>query len=64
MLTAVFVLYRWGISNFITEMIVGMDNQNVNPVFVRILFAISATVVWFILLNEIIASITGTPIIG
>ena len=64
MLTAVFVLYRWGISNFITEMIVGMDNQNVNPVFVRILFAVSATVVGFILLNEIIASITGTPIIG
>ena len=64
MLTAVFVLYRWGISNFIAEMVVGMDNQNVNPVFVRVLFAVSATVVGFILLNEIIASITGTPIIG
>ena len=64
MLTGVFVLYRWGISNFIAEMAVGMDNQNVNPVFVRILFAVSATVVGFILLNEIIASITGTPIIG
>jgi NSS family neurotransmitter:Na+ symporter len=64
MLTAVFVLYRWGISNFIAEMVVGMDNQNMNPVFVRILFAVSATVVGFILLNEIIASITGTPIIG
>ena len=49
MLTAVFVLYRWGISNFIAEMVVGMDNQNVNPVFVRILFAVSATVVGFIL---------------
>ena len=64
MLTAVFVLYRWGIPNFVAEMVVGMDNQNVNPVFVRILFAISATVVGFILLNAIIASITGTPIIG
>ncbi len=64
MLTAVFVLYRWGISNFISEMVVGMDNQNMNRVFVRILFAVSATVVGFILLNEIIASITGTPIIG
>jgi len=64
MLTGVFVLYRWGISNFIAEMAVGMDNQNVNPVFVRILFAVSATVVGFILLNEIIASITGTPIFG
>jgi NSS family neurotransmitter:Na+ symporter len=64
MLTAVFVLYRWGIPNFVAEMVVGLDNQNVNPVFVRILFAISATVVGFILLNEIIASITGTPIIG
>ena len=64
MLTGVFVLYRWGILNFIAEMAVGMDNQNVNPVFVRILFAVSATVVGFILLNEIIASITGTPIFG
>jgi NSS family neurotransmitter:Na+ symporter len=64
MLTAVFVLYRWGIPNFIDEMAVGMDNQNVNAVFVRILFVVSATVVGFILLNEIIASITGTPIIG
>ena len=64
MLTAVFVLYRWGIPNFIAEMVVGMDKQNVNAVFVRILFAVSATVVGFILFNEIIASITGTPIIG
>ena len=64
MLTAVFILYRWGIPNFIAEMVVGMDNPNVNPAFVRILFAVSATVVGFILLNEIIATITGTPIIG
>ncbi len=64
MLTAVFVLYRWGIPNFIAELVVGMDNQNVNSVFVRILFLVSATVVGFILLNEIIATITGTPIIG
>jgi hypothetical protein len=45
-------------------MVVGMDNPNVSPAFVRILFAVSATVVGFILLNEIIATITGTPIIG
>ena len=64
MLTAVFILYRWGIPNFIAEMVVGMDNPNVSPAFVRILFAVSATVVGFILLNEIIATITGTPIIG
>ena len=64
MLTGVFVLMRWGIPNFISEMVIGMDNQNVNAVFVRILFVVSATVVGFILLNEIIASITGTPIIG
>ena len=45
MLTAVFVLYRWGIPNFIDEMAVGMGNQNVKAVFVRILFVVSATVV-------------------
>ena len=64
MLTAVFVLYRWGIPNFIAEMVVGMDNPNVSPVLVRILFAISATVVGFIILNEIIATLTGFPIVG
>ena len=64
MLTGVFVLYQWGIPNFIADMVIGMDNQNMNPIFIRILFAVSATVVGFILLNEIIASITGTPIIG
>jgi hypothetical protein len=64
MLTGVFVLYRWGIPNFIAEMVVGMDNPNVSPVLVRILFAISATVVGFIILNEIIATLTGFPIVG
>ena len=64
MLTALFVLYRWGVPNFITEMVLGMDDHNINPVVVRILFMVSAAVVGFILLNEIIATITGTPIIG
>ena len=64
MLTALFVLYRWGVPNFITEMVLGMDDHNINPAVVRILFMVSAAVVGFILLNEIIATITGTPIIG
>ena len=64
MLTGVFVLVRWGIPNFISEMVVGMKNPKVNATFVRILFLVSATVVGFILINEIIATITGTPIIG
>jgi len=64
MLCAVFVLYRWGIPSFVAELVVGMEDQNVNQSIVQILFIVSAAVVGFILLNEIIATITGNPIIG
>ncbi len=64
MLCAVFVLYRWGIPSFVAELVVGMEDQNVNQSIFQILFIVSAAVVGFILLNEIIATITGNPIIG
>jgi NSS family neurotransmitter:Na+ symporter len=64
MLTAIFILYKWGISNFIADMVLGMEDPKINHTIIRILFAVSASVVGFIILNEVIANLTGTPIIG
>tara|TARA_B100000003_G_C10720936_1_gene286946 strand:- start:107 stop:400 length:294 start_codon:yes stop_codon:yes gene_type:complete len=75
MLTGIFVLYQWGIPELINELRIGMKNDNFNEstsiisginigTVLKILFIISASVIGFILINEIIANITGSPIIG
>ena len=64
MLTALFVLMKWGVGDFISELITGMEKKNIDPFIVKILFIISALVVGFIISNEIIAIITGNPILG
>ena len=75
MLTGIFVLYQWGIPELINELRIGMKNDNFNEntsiisginigIVLKILFIISASVIGFILINEIIANITGSPIIG
>jgi len=54
---------------------IGMKNDRFNEstsiisgisigIFLKILFIISVSVIGFILLNEIIANITGSPIVG
>ena len=63
LLTAVFVLYKWGVSEFIRDLSKGMD-KDIDGGLVKILFSISAIVVGFILLNEIISLVTGSPIVG
>ena len=62
--TALFVLTRWGIKDFIDELQSGMEKSELNPGIVRILFMVSAIVVGFILFNEVIDILTGNPIIG
>tara|TARA_B100001996_G_scaffold381693_1_gene371661 strand:+ start:474 stop:1880 length:1407 start_codon:yes stop_codon:yes gene_type:complete len=75
MLTGIFVLYQWGIPELIKELGIGMKNDRFNEstsiisgisigIFLKILFIISVSVIGFILLNEIIANITGSPIVG
>jgi len=64
MLTALFVFLKWGVDDFIIELVTGMENKNIDPFIVKVLFIISASVVGFIISNEIIAIITGNPIIG
>ncbi|MBA65523.1 MAG: sodium-dependent transporter [Candidatus Marinimicrobia bacterium] len=64
MLTALFILLKWGVNDFIKELITGMKNKNLEPNLVKALFIISALVVGFIITNEVIAILTGNPIIG
>jgi len=62
--TALFILSKWGVKNFISQLSVGMEKVNINPILVKILFAISAVVVGFIIFNEVFAKLTGNAIIG
>ncbi|MBJ13049.1 MAG: sodium-dependent transporter [Candidatus Marinimicrobia bacterium] len=64
MLTALFVLIKWGIPDFIRELVTGMENKNIDPLLVKVLFIVSALVVGFIITNEVIEILTGNPIIG
>ena len=64
MLTALFILIKWGVGDFIKELVIGMENKNIEPNLVTILFIISALVVGFIITNELIAIFSGNPIIG
>ena len=64
MFTALFILLKWGVDDFIGELVTGMKNKNVDPLLVKVLFIISALVVGFIISNEIIEIITGNPIVG
>jgi len=72
MLTAIFILYHLGTANFIIELKQGMEELNISAnystiieyYFVKGLLFIAATVVGFIILNEIIQKITGSAIIG
>ena len=64
MLTALFVLFHWGVPNFIDELYMGIPRIKIDSRIVVILLLVSAMVVGFIILNEIIAKITGTAVIG
>ena len=64
MLTAIFVVFQWGIPNFLDEFQKGARGKKFNSNIVTVLLLISALVVGFIILNEIIAKISGKAIIG
>ena len=64
MMTAIFILVRWGVPSFLSEF--GGENldSEKNRLVVTILCFIAAGVAGFILLNELIETITGNAIIG
>ena len=64
MLTAVFILNRWGVPNFLEEFFLGMTSRKLSIRSVKFLFAIASVVVGFIILNEIIDILFGEPLIG
>ncbi|MEC8899798.1 MAG: sodium-dependent transporter [Candidatus Neomarinimicrobiota bacterium] len=64
MFTALFVLYRWGVPAFLDDLHQGMIGKKLDSRIVSVLLIISALVVGFILMNEIIAKLTGITIVG
>ena len=64
MFTALFILRKWGVNNFIVEMNQKIMDKDKDTMLVKVLFAISALVVFFILINEFVSTITGKAIIG
>ena len=53
MLTALFVLFHWGVPNFIDELYMGIPRKKIDSRIAVILLLVSAMVVGFIILNEI-----------
>ncbi len=64
LLTALFILFKWKISNFLEEFYLGMTQRVFSITVVRIFFTIASIVVGFIILNEIIEIIFDVPLIG
>ena len=64
MFTAIFILRKWGLSNYMSELKIGMDKMELSPLLVRSLLTIASTIVAFIIFNEIYFEITGKALIG
>ena len=64
MFTALFILYQWGVNEFINEINQKVLGEKEDVILVKTLCAVSAIVVFFILINEFVATITGNAIIG
>ncbi len=64
MFTALFILNKWGVKEFINEVNQKILGGEKDIILVKILCALSALVVLFILINEFVATVTGNAIIG
>ena len=64
MLTALFILIKWGVNNFILEINQKILGEDKDTVLIKTLCALSALVVFFILINELVSTITGKAIVG
>ncbi|MFQ6608707.1 MAG: sodium-dependent transporter [Fidelibacterota bacterium] len=62
MLTALFIIWRWGVPSLLAELYQGMKGRLVNNVLATALLGIAAFVVFAILLNELVALFTGEPL--
>ena len=64
MFTALFILSKWGVNNFILEINQKILGEDKDTVLIKTLCALSALVVFFILINELVSTITGKAIVG
>ena len=64
MLTAIFILHKWGLKEYMVELRAGMDNISLPDNLVKIFLIIAAAVVAFIIFNEIYFTIAGKALIG
>ncbi|SVB84529.1 uncharacterized protein METZ01_LOCUS237383, partial [marine metagenome] len=64
LLTALFILVRWEIPNFLEEFYLGMTNRIFSNSTVKFLLTIASMVVGFIILNEVFDIFFGVPLIG
>ncbi len=64
LLTACFILIRWGVPSFLEELYLGMTQRIFSISVVKILLTIASLVVGFIILNEVFDIFFGAPLIG
>ena len=64
MFTALFILSKWGVNNFILEINQKILGEDKDTMLIKTLCALSALVVFFILINELVSTITGKGIVG
>ena len=64
MMTALFIIFKWGVPNFISEIKLGFSGKFLPAGVVSFLLTIASGVVLFFIANEVIAIITGNPIVG
>ena len=64
MLTAIFILNKWGLKEYMKELRQGMDNMSLSESLIKIFLIIAATIVAFIIFNEIYFTIVGKALIG
>ncbi len=64
MFTAIFILIKWGVPSFIKEINHQFIGEDKDVLIVKFLCFVSALVVFFIIINEFISTLTGKAIIG
>jgi len=64
MLMAIFIIKRWSVDEFVKELHTGMSSTKISSQLVTILLSIGASIIGFIILNEIFDKLLGFPIIG
>lgn len=64
MLTAIFIIGKWGLPSFLKELSAGINKPRIPPWLAKTLFTIAAVVVFLIIVNELFETIVGHPLMG